>query len=303
MYRFNNVILFIGPSKLPITGQSYSFHKTFECVNTPKHMLTFGKGAWGNCLFIFRYLSLLMVYRPTKIYLTTSRSSMGFLRDMVVIIFGRLMSSTIVNHLHGADFRKFYYSCNPLSKCIVHNVYSKINTSIVLMEIMKDQYSMFPSMNVLSVPNFFINEADQNEIYERKSAFIKSARESLVVTYFSNIMFSKGVFDVLDAAQLSLDIGLKIQFNFAGDFVSDSFVDNITIRSRFMSAIDSLPNANYLGVVVGKDRENLLLNSDIFLFPSFYDTEALPISMLEALSCGCFVIATDHNYLPDLLPA
>jgi glycosyltransferase involved in cell wall biosynthesis len=39
------------------------------------------------------------------------------------------------------------------------------------------------------------------------------------------------------------------------------------------------------------------------LFPSFYDTEALPISMLEALSCGCFVIATDHNYLPDLLPA
>ena len=296
------MILFIGPDKTPITGQSYSFHKTFECLDASKNMLTFGKGRWGGFSFVFQLLLCLIITRPEKVYLTTSRTKFGFARDSIIVLTAALMRCKIINHLHGADFQSFFSSCGPRLQRFVRFVYSRVDTSIVLMDVMKDQYSMFPKMQLVSLPNFFINETDKSQIHKHRSLFLKSPRRQVEVTYFSNIMYSKGVFDVLDAAQLCFERGLEVKFNFAGNFVSDGIMDKDTLRSRFTSAIERLPNAKHVGLVVGKARERLLLNSDIFLFPSFYKTEALPISMLEALSCGCFIVTTKHNYLPEIAP-
>lgn len=296
------MILFVGPDKAPITGQSYSFHKTFECLDASKSMLTFGKGRWGSVSFVLQLLLCLIMKRPEKVYLTTSRTRLGFARDSIIILTAAMMRCKIINHLHGADFQSFFSSCGPCLQEFVRFIYSKVDTSVVLMDVMKDQYSMFPKMKLVSLPNFFINETDKAEIHNHKSLFLKSPRRQVEVTYFSNIMYSKGVFDVLDAAQLCFDRGLDVEFKFAGDFVSDSVMDKEAVKSRFTSAIERLPNAKHVGLVVGKKREALLLNSDIFLFPSFYNTEALPISMLEALSCGCFIVTTKHNYLPEITP-
>ncbi|MBK6825179.1 MAG: glycosyltransferase [Saprospiraceae bacterium] len=40
---------------------------------------------------------------------------------------------------------------------------------------------------------------------------------------------------------------------------------------------------------------------DIFVLPSFYASEAMPISIIEAMRSGCVIIATEHHYLPFLV--
>ncbi|MGK0366738.1 MAG: glycosyltransferase involved in cell wall biosynthesis, partial [Saprospiraceae bacterium] len=44
-----------------------------------------------------------------------------------------------------------------------------------------------------------------------------------------------------------------------------------------------------------------LMSGDIFILPTFYKSEAFPISILEAMRCGCVILTTKHNYLPYIL--
>ncbi len=50
----------------------------------------------------------------------------------------------------------------------------------------------------------------------------------------------------------------------------------------------------FLGVVTGEERRLCLQNSDLFVLPTYFEFEGLPLSILEAMSYGCAIIATDH---------
>ena len=57
----------------------------------------------------------------------------------------------------------------------------------------------------------------------------------------------------------------------------------------------------YHGPLYGEQKKNFLINMDIFCLPSFYSSEAMPISIIEAMRCGCLIITSDHHYLPFLV--
>src|SRR5690606_31956420 len=47
--------------------------------------------------------------------------------------------------------------------------------------------------------------------------------------------------------------------------------------------------------------KRLHLESDVFLLPSYYPTEAQPLALIEALSAGTPVITTRHSGLPYMV--
>ena len=53
--------------------------------------------------------------------------------------------------------------------------------------------------------------------------------------------------------------------------------------------------------VSGLKKIDLYLKSSIFVLPSYYKTEAFPISIIEAMSTGNAIITTKHNYLPKII--
>lgn len=55
------------------------------------------------------------------------------------------------------------------------------------------------------------------------------------------------------------------------------------------------------GPVFGKDKENLLAGSDIFVFPSHYPLEAMSLVVLEAMRAGLPVITSDIGSLPEVV--
>ena len=54
-----------------------------------------------------------------------------------------------------------------------------------------------------------------------------------------------------------------------------------------------------MGWVVGKDKFDLLAQSDIFVLPSYF--EGYPNSLIEAMASNCAVIATNVGSIPDLI--
>ena len=61
--------------------------------------------------------------------------------------------------------------------------------------------------------------------------------------------------------------------------------------------------ATYHGEVHGDAKQRLLAQADVFVLPTTYINEGQPIAIIEALTAGLPVIATDWRGIRETLPA
>ncbi|EHZ7343047.1 TPA: glycosyltransferase [Vibrio vulnificus] len=297
-------IVFCGPSLKPYTGQSLAFDSISEGFDGNKIIIRYsneGDSTYSklakNLKFLIEYLFL--IARRFRVldtlYITTSRSFLGFLRDFFIINISCLFGLRIINHLHGADFKIFFYASNCILRFFIFHTYKKIHTSIVLLEDMKEQYDMFPHMAIDVVPNFF------KESNTKFSPKVRSSSKRLKILYLSNLMATKGILELSQAIRQLSEEGVDIELTVAGKFLDDSKMTSSEIENEFESICCGCESINYVGTVYGEKKEFLLFESDVFCLPTYYQTEAQPISIIEAMAARCAIIATNHNYLPSML--
>ncbi|NGO00125.1 glycosyltransferase family 4 protein [Grimontia sp. S25] len=151
---------------------------------------------------------------------------------------------------------------------------------------------MFPNMEVKVVHNFFDLDVVDKTVYKKKE---------LSLLYLSNIMESKGVFKLIEAVDNLRARGVEVTLDVAGAPMSDDFLSCEQVKIKFKDLIKDKDYIRYHGSIDGKEKAVLLHESMIFVLPSFYKTEAQPLSLIEAMASGCILITTNHNYLPDLV--
>lgn len=292
-------ILFFGPYPLPVTGQSISFKETYDNVNFDKVLINtskFGDRQVLNSLYsVLRLISVFITNRLSCVYFTCSRSKSGFLKDFCLLIMCRLFNVRVVNHLHGTDFKNFYKYSGFL-KYFIKFAYSKVHTSIVLVDGMENEFSEFPKMKPIVINNCYPRELED---------VIVSGKEREVL-FLSNLIRSKGILEFLDAADLLCQKYSDIRFNIAGKPMGDNLASEAEISKMCFDRIDILKSKygkriNYLGLVRGKEKIELLKKTSIFILPSYYKTEAFPISIIEAMRTGCAIVTTNYKYLPSIV--
>ncbi|MGY5710105.1 glycosyltransferase family 4 protein [Vibrio cincinnatiensis] len=286
-------VIFVGPKENPITGQSLSFKELFDSFNLcEKNKINYGDNSFiGLIVFFFRYIKTVSFSSFDKLYLTTSRSKLGFFRDAFVILTFKIFNtkSEVVNHLHGADFISFRTGAGKgILLKLVDFVYGFVNHSIVLTESMKEQYSSFPSMKVSCLNNFYTFNNEFN--------LESSVKDYGRVIFLSNLIASKGIFELIESIKKLQSIGYFLQLDIAG-YNMLSGDDAV----RFEEALNQYDFIKYHGVVEGSKKEVLLEQAGFFCLPTYYPTEAQPISIIEALAKGCVIISTKHNYIPDFI--
>jgi glycosyltransferase involved in cell wall biosynthesis len=228
------------------------------------------------------------------LYLTTSRSLSGFLRDFFLINTASLFNLKIVNHLHGSDFIEFYQSTGGLVRRLVDSTYGKVHVSIVLLPAMAEQYAMFPRMKVVSIPNCATN-IDSVQLDHVTNT------QKLKLLYLSNLMYSKGVTLLVDAVKELQSEGIDVSLTVAGKPMADEYMSEDKIWQEFDNRVTASNYVKYVGVAHGKAKESLLVSSDVFVLPTFYKTEAFPISVIEAMHSGLAIVTTEHNYMKDVV--
>ena len=72
-------------------------------------------------------------------------------------------------------------------------------------------------------------------------------------------------------------------------------------NEKFESNIAQNDRIKYIGKTFGEDKVKLLQNSDTFVLPSYYKSEAFPISIIEAMACKNAIVTTNYKYLPDVI--
>lgn len=125
----------------------------------------------------------------------------------------------------------------------------------------------------------------------------------LHVLWLSNFIRSKGYLLVLEVAKAEkerVDAGLekRFLFDFAGKFFEDSERDYFESYTKENGLEEYV---TYHGIVGGEQKRALLKKCYIFTLPTRYPNEGQPISILEAMGNGMFIITTDHDGIPDIV--
>jgi glycosyltransferase involved in cell wall biosynthesis len=294
------IILCVGPLPPPVHGQSVAFE--FACQGIIYSKIVINQNYESNSV-IYKIINtlwgslkifwVLITKKIDLIYFTCSRSLLGAFKDVTLLLAARFRGIKAVNHLHGADFKNFYFRQPFVIRRLLDFSYKSVDTSVVLLVEMEDQFSMFPKMKTKVINNFYPPSLEEVEI--------SKSRGNVGLVYLSNIIYSKGIFDLLDAFKY-LKLGqIAIELKIAGGFLGDEHMSAKEVESKFYDAIRDVDSIEYLGLVRAHQKDRLLAQSDIMILPSFYRSEALPISIIEAMRASCAIITTDHNYLKEFI--
>jgi len=297
-----NKILMVGPLLPPVHGQALAFTRFVENIDTFEEKIVINTNV-GDKIKLFKVLltfktifSIIfkaIFFKYNIVYFTCSRSFLGSIKDIILINIVSLKGVKIVNHLHGSDFYDFLHSSPIWYQKILFASYKKVDTSIVLLESMRDQFKDFKNMKVEVVANFYDRELGI-KLAEKDT-------QNINLVYLSNIMNSKGIFELIDAFEELNKKYDNIYLNIAGGYIADEYMNIEDLKEKFISKITKCNHIKYIGKTFGEKKIKLLQSSDIFVLPSYYKSEAFPISIIEAMACKNAIVTTNYKYIPDVV--
>lgn len=194
-------------------------------------------------------------------------------------------------YFHGKGYRAYQETRYLPVRSLIHNSLRGAIGGLVLGEGLKaDVNHLIPDDRLLVLPNG-IPEPEQLPAIEKKDG-------PPIVAFLSNLIPSKGPMRFLQVAKLVHAAEPEVRFVLAGRPASEKYLQelNTFIRHEGLSSIIDLPGGLY-----GVDKNFLFQNLDIFLFPTSFKKEALPLVLVEALQFSKPVISSPIGAIPEII--
>lgn len=235
-------------------------------------------------IFVYAYIRLLFFFLIGKYSIVHihGASYNSFKRKKLFIDLAYLFKRKIVYHIHGAEFEKFSNS----NKANVETVFRKVDVVVALSDSWKIFFeSQFPFLNVIIVNNIvpLPIKNDNN----------KSNVRICKLLFMGYLDHRKGVYDLLKCLKNDKDkFDGVLRLHIGGNGEADN-VKNIINEYELYNIVC------FEGWVSGLKKQELLLDADVFILPSY--NEGLPISILEAMSYSLPIISTSVGGIPEIV--
>lgn len=237
--------------------------------------------------FLAVYLYLYKVIKSDIIYTTPGQTFLGVLKYSPFYFLSILFNKKYIIHVHGNYIGQEYMRLVGVKKRIFGFFLSKSAIGIVLSEQLRDNFSSLLEPSRVRV---VYNCANSSLFYNS----LEKKKDKLRIVYLSNLMLEKGILDLLDACLLLKQSDIPFELNIAGKL--EKGMENI-VKQKIREIGNS---CNYLGIVTGKSKNDLLFGSNIFCLPTYYNQEGQPISIIEAMASKNIVLTTKHAGIPDI---
>lgn len=258
-----------------------------------------------NFVSLISYLWALLANPKIPVYINTSQSRVGFLRDYVFIRLAKLFRRKVIGHQFGANYQAFYQSQSSALQKKIKETLELTDRFIVEGEYTKRQFAFLDDHEnkVKAIPNGLPQEIVLENITPKKIT------SPVNILYLSNMIEGKGYWDVVEALNiLQNKYHVSLQAVFAGQFLADTN-DCLTqtpqeAKSLFFQKLKDYnlhdKTAYYPGLY-GEEKKDNFNKANFFVLPSYYINEGQPVSVLEALAYGCVPIVTEYRLIPTMV--
>jgi len=296
--------LVLGSVPPPIGGQTIYFHTLlrtqvasefdviFLDLKFADTIANYGRFSLNKIIrligYILRLCFILLTNRIDLVYAAIQFKKAACVKDMLLATVCKIFGKHVVGCIVGIGLADLYDQSGWLMKLFIRRsigVYSAFITPSLAMYERYFPSDLMPPEKARVVPFGIFTDAE----ISRRRLLLDS--EPIQVIYYSHFIKSKGVDDLVAAIPLVIEKHPNVTFLFAGAWDSEIH------RESLMSYVESAGIGKYvrfLGIVTGEEKKRYLESSDIFVLPTYFELEGLPLSILEAMSFGCAVIVTDH---------
>jgi glycosyltransferase involved in cell wall biosynthesis len=205
----------------------------------------------------------------------------SFYRKLLFFLIARMSRKRTIIHLHGSRFQEFYDEAPAVVKRLISYMFNNADAVLVLSRQWQNfvgRISVNPEVHIL------FNGSFPRELPARQS------NEVPVITFMGRLGSRKGIYDLIEAFDRLRAKGCRAELLLCGDGDTDKVSE--IVRARGLESC-----VKVLGWVEGDQKEAIYLRSDIFILPSY--NEGLPGAIVEAMSYGLPVIASDVGGIPE----
>ena len=302
-------ICFIAQFPLPMHGLSKAVETLYNsklnaAINSDGEF-EFEKVDITNNKNFLRNLEKIKRSKADLFYFTISQTRGGNLRDLVIFKILELQGKKCLIHLHGGYYRQLVDNHMPSwQRKANYKAIGNLGGAIVLSESLKKIFKgMIEDDKMYVVPNcvddqFLLTDQEMQEKLK------KLEHENVLhILWLSNFIRSKGYPMVLELVKLEkerVDQGgePRFHFDFAGKFFEEGEKEYF---KRYIKENELEDYITYHGVAGGEKKKELLRKCYIFALPTRYPNEGQPISILEAMGNGMYIITTYHAGIPDIV--
>lgn len=252
-----------------------------------------GKLSWKNirtAISLYgRFVLAILRFRPQIIHIHTA-DGIAWLKDSLLILFGKVFHCRIVLHVHGGAFDQRYHEGIRLVRTYTRYVMGLADVILAISgEWQKRLASIAPADRIFTFSNCIA-------VDEIPFSLSQPSGSGTDLLFLGKVGAGKGIFDLLDAMKRLKSANLSLTLWIAGDEESTGDIARVNAQIKEYELEEICET---VGVVYGKSKLDLLAKTDIFVLPSY--SEGLPIAVLEALASGLAVITTPVGGIPEVV--
>lgn len=274
--------------KEPTGGISQVLHTYSQWVFKPfKFVATTSKGGRMAKLAVLanglvKFVLLLIFDRKIKIVHIHTASNNSFKRKSIFVKLAKAFGKRVVLHVHSGAFLD-YFSHN---QDFVKSVFAKCDSVVALSDYWQKGLKVRCGARRVDVIDNVIMPPSDDDVTKRR------ADEKEHFLFLGLYKKEKGIFDLLDVVEAAHDA-------LAGKCVLHVGCDKDEEIERRIAEAGIGDVVTYEGWVSGQEKERLLAMCDVYVLPSYF--EGVPISILECMSHGMAILATNVGGIPSVV--
>lgn len=248
-------------------------------------------------------------------------------RDWLVMLLCRPFFKNVILHWHAAGLSQWLQTAGNFRTRITCWLFKPVNLSIVLSHFNYPDAEKLLSRQVCNVDNGIPDPCpDFTASVQPRRQWRFAVRKTLLaggrlamtettslygdphlihVLYLAHCSRDKGLFAAMEGAVAAnrllagQDVAVRIKLTIGGSFVSAAEraeFNQLIKKPEYAGAVE------YLGFVSGDKKKRLLVEADLFCFPTRYLGENQPVNLIEAMAFGLPIAVTRWRSLPEMLP-
>lgn len=192
----------------------------------------------------------------------------------------------VIIHIHGAEYLAFYDGLGRWGKRVVDHFFHQADRVLVLSKIWKKELEARIPMESYKILHNGIDTA----CFASAASSVEEYQHSFFM--LGRLGKRKGVYDLIDAVELAVQVNPKIKLCLAGDGEIG--------KVRELIAQKGLGKHIALtGWISGEEKLRRLKHAATLVLPS-YD-EGLPIAILEGMAAGKAILSTTVGAIPEVV--
>jgi glycosyltransferase involved in cell wall biosynthesis len=304
-------VLVVGQTPPPLNGQGIMIQGLVnselpgvEIIHVrmafSSNMDELGRVRLSKVLHLFSLIAQIIYHRfadGVKIlyYPPAGPERVPVVRDLVILLATRWLFQKTIFHFHAGGVSKLYATLPRWQQWLFRRAYFHADAAIRLSEFNPEDGRMMDAKREYLIPNGIVDACPE---YATSSFPADRSKGAMRVLYVGVMSEAKGVNVLVEACGTLAARQVPFEVEMMGQWESPSFAEKVKSR---IQELNLGSHFKFLGVQHGADKNRSFERADLFCFPTHFECETFGLGLLEAMSFGLPVVASNWRGIPSVV--